>query len=376
MVWNGDVSLADISFRFEHYCEGLRSLGYDPILVCRKDHWIEGIASAVTVDHGRDLLAVDFWRDLGAESAILVTWLRMSDLLSAISAAGTRIIAISDSDGLVGLRAHPGMTLTRMLVYHRDLRSRLGCIKYWLWRFFTDGLRGAAEDKEYLASVGACDTVVFSSPQAIDHFRRFLAFHHALHLAPRLRVVPYAVPESFCHSPIVLRRPRRLVAIGRWSDPQKDAGLLARGLRILLESDPSVGVDIFGFDAEPAFGALSRRFPNLHLRGPQPPEEIRRSLENAQALVFTSRWETGPHTATEALALGTTLTGAPIPNLEGFCDRGRFGTLASDRSPRALAEAMREELRLWSSGERDPQAVAAFWRARVSPESVCRQLMT
>ena len=375
LVWDGEAPLDRISFRFEHYLEGFRALGHQPVVVCRRDHATSEIDPVLTVESRELLLDPGFWRRLGADVAVMVTWLRRADLLRAISAGGTRTVAISDSDGLVGLRAHPAMTLRRMLVYKTTWRGRLGCIKYWLGRLLTDGSRGSREDRSYLASVAASDAVTFVSPQAIAAFRRFLAFHRAESLADRLRVVPYAVPESFCHGSVREPRDRRLVAIGRWSDPQKDSELLARGLEILLAGDTDTEVEIFGFDAEAPFGALDRRFPNLHLRGPRPPAEIRAALESAQALVFTSRWETGPHTATEALALGTTLTGTAIPNLEGFCENGRFGSLTHRRSPTALAAAIRRELDAWSSGARDPLAIAATWRARLRPESVGRQLL-
>ena len=132
---------------------------------------------------------------------------------------------------------------------------------------------------------------------------------------------------------------------------------------------------LFGAEPESAFGALARREPRLRLAGIQEPHVVAETLAASRVALFASRWETGPHAATEALALGATLVSAPMPNLAGMIESGRFGTLAASRKPAALANALADELAAWDGGRRDPQAIATHWRARLSPAAVSRQLL-
>ena len=375
LPWLAETPLHAISFRFEHYLEGFRALGHEPCLVTR-----EGLASdfplpALEVPMAY-LRSPDFWRSQGAEVAVTLSWHRHSAELEALREGGLQVVAITDSDGLVGLRTHPAMTLERMLVYRRGLRPRLGCIKYWIGRYLTDGLTGQREDLEYLASTRASDAVVLGSQPAIQAFRRFLRFHRAEdELAPRLREVPYAVPETFCTAPLPPTRRPAFVALARWSDPQKNAGLLAQALELFLPHHPEAEVEFFGLDAEPFFGSLAQRYPKVRLLGGQPPPRVLESLGSCRAVIFASRWETGPHAATEALALGASLVGTPIPNLVGLTQGGHFGTVATAHRPRALAEALTREWRVWEEGERDPLAIAEHWRPRLHPASICQQLL-
>ena len=113
----------------------------------------------------------------------------------------------------------------------------------------------------------------------------------------------------------------------------------------------------------------------LRLAGIQEPHVVAETLAGSRAALFSSRWETGPHVATEALALGATLVSVPMPNLEGMIDGGRFGTLAGRRSPEALAGALAAELAAWDAGRRDASAIASYGRARFSPVAVARTLL-
>ena len=375
LVWPEDVPLAAISFRFEHYLTGFRTLGHEVILVAGKGLG-QDFPHPITEAEPEDFVAPDFWRQLALDVAIVLTWHRFSALLGTFRGVGTQVVAISDSDGLVGLRSHPWMVFQRMWFYQRTLRDRLRCLHYFLDRYFNDGRRGAPEDREFLASTHNSDAVVFGSEPAVDAFRDFLRFHGEEEaLAHRLRVVPYAVPEAFVRHPIPERKEPSLVALARWSDPQKNAGLLAQALGRFLPHHPEAEVEIFGRDGEPFFADLADRFPNFHLRGPQPPPRVLESLLKCRIVLFSSRWETGPHAATEALALGATLVSTPFPNAVGLAADGRFGTVARQHRARSLAEALQEEWTQWEDGQRNPQDIAEYWRPRLSPEIICRQLL-
>lgn len=374
LVWNGPVALDRISFRHENYLAGWGALGHDVRLVTAADLAGGFRGPMHLVERRPDLERIETWRALAADVAVGVTWHRMSAMLAAIRAAGTRVIAIADSDGQVGFAAHPRLSWQRIGAYQANRASRLRALRYFCRRFAASALRRDPEELEFVASTRACNRVVFGSAPAIACFARFLRQQQAGELAPRLREVPFAVPEEFCTRPI-LPKVDRVVAIGRWSDPQKDAPLLAGALALFFARPRSTEVVVFGADAEREFGELARHESRLRLAGIQEPHVVAETLAASRSALFSSRWETGPHAATEALALGATLVSAPMPNLQGMIDRGRFGTLAGSRTPAALAEALANELAAWDAGRRDARAIAAHGRARFSPIAVCRALL-
>ena len=374
LVWNGSISLDRISFRHENYQAGWTALGHDAVLVTARD--LAGSFSGPThiVDRREELERVETWKGVGADVAVAVTWHRMSGMLAAIRGAGTRVVAIADSDGQVGFAAHPRISWLRIGAYQTTLAGRLRALRYFCRRFAASSAHRDPEELEFVASTRASDRVVLGSAPAIACFTRFLRQQRAGDLAARLCEVPFAVPESFCTRPVESKIDR-VVAIGRWSDPQKDAALLAAALTKFFARRPATEVVLFGADPERAFGELARRESRLRLSGIQEPHVVAQTLAASRAVIFSSRWETGPHVATEALALGATLVAAPIPNLEGMIDGGRFGTLAASRSPEALAGALCAELAAWDAGRRDAEVIAAHGRARFSPIAVSRSLL-
>ena len=374
LVWNGPVALDRISFRHENYQEGWRSLGHDAVLVTAAALAGSYTGKTHLVARREELEQVETWRDLAADVAVGVTWHRMPAMLAAIRAAGTRVVAIADSDGQVGFAAHPRISWLRIGAYQKSRSGQLRALRYFCRRYAASARRRDPEELEFVASTRASDRVVLGSAPAIDCFARFLHQQRAGELAARLREVPFAVPESFCTRALAPKQDR-VVAIGRWSDPQKDAALLAAALRLFFARRHGTEVVVFGADAESALGALARGEPRLRLAGIQEPHIVAETLAASRTALFSSRWETGPHAATEALALGATLVSPPMPNLAGMIDGGRFGALAGSRRPDDLAAALGDELAAWDGGRRAAAAIAAHWRARLSPTAVARRLL-
>ena len=192
----------------------------------------------------------------------------------------------------------------------------------------------------------------------------------------RIAVIPYPVDECYLHGEAPAVRERRLVAVGRWDDPQKDAPLLAATIRRVLAADPEVAFDLVGPGGERPFGDLCRRRPRVVYHGAQPPEVVAGLLRRGRSLLLSSRWESGPIVANEALCVGCTLVGpARVPSFEAFCRGGRYGTVSRGGSAQALAAAVLDEMRAWDDGKREAAVIAATWRPRFDPRTVCRQLL-
>ncbi len=374
IAWNRERPLRATSFPFEQFRHGFEALGHEAFVLARRADVEDFPEPLETFEELAELRDPGFWRRLAADVVMIITWHRMPEVLEAIQQGGSRVLAYADSDGRIGLRVHPWHTLQRMIYYARGWRGKAGCVKYWLGRYLREG-GASTEDEMYLASTRSSDVVAVPSTEARRHLLKFLAYRGAPDLGRRVISVPYTLAAPYLSCPLAERKADRVIAIGRWDDPQKDVRLLARALTRFLSRRPATEVVIFGAEGERWFRALAERFASLSYRGVQPQEEVARTLSESRAVVVSSRWESGPLVALEGLALGTTVVGTPIPSLISWCDGGRFGTVASSPRPASLARALSREMAAWDEGERRPEEISRHWRDRLSPHAACQRML-
>lgn len=379
VVWNHGTPLSQCSFRFEEYIRGLEELGHEAFVVCPKSSDDGFPVPTFCPAQGEGLANREFWLDLRVQAAIVPSFHQMSGLLELLVRVGVRTIAMGDSDGQMGLRAFPLATMRRTVhagVSDRsERRRRLAGLGFRYLRSFR---RRDPQDAEFLRSARFSDVLILGNAESRDHFRRFLRKAGAADRADRVHVAPLAINRVFCEFPDLGRERRGLVAIGRWDDPQKNTALLARALRRYLEragDDRGQPVRIFGSGGEEHFRDLSARFPNVVHHGAQHPPVLAEALAGSRSIVFSSRWEGSPHAGCEALSMGATIVGTPIPSLRSWSENGVYGRVASAHRAGPLADAIAAEQEAWRRGDRDPASIAAVWRERSSGLGVCRAML-
>jgi hypothetical protein len=100
-------------------------------------------------------------------------------------------------------------------------------------------------------------------------------------------------------------------------------------------------------------------------------------LGRSRVLLSTSRWESGPIVASEALLRGCSLVGPnSIPSFRHFCEGGACGTTFAARTGPAVGVALDQETRAWEGGARDARDIAATWKNRFTADTICRQVLT
>lgn len=379
VVWNHGTPLSQCSFRFEEYIRGLEELGHEAFVVCPEssDDGFPVPTFCPALDEG--LANREFWLDLKVQAAIVPSFHQMSGLLELLVRIGVRTIAMGDSDGQMGLRAFPLATMRRTVHAgvsdRRERRRRLARLGFRYLRSFR---RRDPQDAEFLRSARFSDVLILGNAESRDHFRRFLRKAGAADRTERVHVAPLAINQVFCEFPGLERERRGLVAIGRWDDPQKNAPLLAKALHRYLAragDDQDQPVRIFGPGGEEHFRDLCARFPNVVHHGPQHPPVLAEALAESRSIVFSSRWEGSPHAGCEALSMGATIVGTPIPSLRSWSEGGAYGRVASAHRAGALARAIAAEQNAWRRGDRDPATIAAVWRERSSGFGVCKAML-
>jgi glycosyltransferase involved in cell wall biosynthesis len=373
LIWAATTRLSGITVRYERYVRGLRALGHDPLTVClpaAAAGYPEPVALAPTEAALRD---PEFYRPRRFEAALVMTWLGLPEIVAAVKESCPWVVSIADSDGQIGVRTHPGATFRRTVYQHSRFGMKLRAAKYWLQLY---ALGPAEQDQPVLASAGPADRIAVCSSAAAAHLRRFFDSYRRPDLAGKVMAAPYPIDECYRTPEVPVRRGNQVVAIGRWDDPQKDAGLLCRAADRFLSTGGRAEFLLVGPNGGRAFEALTRRWSQVRYLGPCPPDVVAEHLRNSRVLLLPSRWESGPIVLNEALASGCTVVGTDaIPSVVSACVEGGFGAASRGRSAAGLAQALRSEMSAWERGERNPVAIAAYWRPRFDPVTVCRELL-
>jgi len=354
------------------YLRVLRRMGHESVMICL-DRSQGPAGFEVYAETRATLQDPAFYQHLKLDAAIAFTWFNNPRIVSAMKKAGVRVMNRGDSDGLLSIRDFPAHHIRVRLSGARGLVQTLTGVKHLLQRYFSEYRN---EDRYRLDSLADTDVSVLETAAAADHVKAFLQKHHRPDLIERLKVVPHFVADGFLTEPVPTARDNSVVAIGRWEDPQKNAPLLARTIEIHLQKHPSAKFFIIGPEkGRSEFDRLTTKHPQAVFVGPQNAAGVRKYLSTSRILLSSSRWEGSPVVGNEALAMGATVVGTPIPAFIDICNRGSYGAVATAHSPHALAAALESEMSAWETGKRDPRAIAEFWRPQLSSEVVIGELL-
>ena len=370
LCWNNPYPLTAVSVRHDLYALGFEQLGHDVVTVCLTVAAANVPGNVVTFDSPDEPRRAAFWKRIKPDLLVVVTWLSLLDELVAAREAGARVIAIADSDGQVGFGRHRRHALYRSVMQHAGLRDRVAAVKFFGERF----LNRREEAAQIVRSVQASDRVLVTTRVAAENVALFLREERRGDLLARVGVCPYPVDSRFIETPVEHRKPARMFAAGRWDSMQKHGSLLRDALARYYADGGTAEAHIFGAGTE-LFDSLSTRYPAVVCRGVATVDSIAEAMRAAQMLLLTSRWESGPIVAFEALCQGCTLVSTGIPNMRELVSDGRFGTIAASRSPGAFAAAIAREAALWTTAMRRPAEIAAHWSPVFSPAAVCRRLL-
>ncbi len=345
--------------------------GHEPVMVCpASDH--PDFPCPVVVYGANEAATADFWKTLRLDRVICLTWFRHPEIFCAIREAGAMVINRADSDGLVSARVFPSATFLRLVHPARGPRDFFKRLRHFLnWYFF----HWKTSDATILEILELSDRVVVETETFLKNFGRFLRHHHREDLLARFSVVPHAVPDFFLGGPVSSARKNLVFCSGRWDDDQKNAPLLAACISRILRNRPDAEFLIAGFGVEAAFHNLAARHPEVKLVGLLAREKLPAILDNCRFLLSSSRGESHPIGALEALCRGCTVVATPVPGFQDIARQTDCGTLSTAHSPAALARAACEEMQLWDSQKRDPERIASHWQAEVNNKTVVTRLL-
>ena len=369
-VWYSN-NPSKFSVNLDLYVQAIVDLGHEPLLICGM-HSVYKVAYPVVMAPLENLKKEAFWQEFNIDIAIVFTWLRHAEILTALSSSGAYVVSRADVDGQLSVRVFPWHHYRLSMDGLTNLVVKAISFRHWVNRYF---FLSRQADKEVVDSISAADAVMIETDIAKANLVKFLAYYDEINLSRRIFVQAHYVPDDLLSCDVRTTRPNKIAAIGRWGDPQKDATLMKTALTLYLEKHPDTEIVLIGQDSQEIFCGLEAKFSGVRCMGKIPRSEVKTHLADSRAMFFTSRWEGAPVSASEMLALGGTIVGPPIPGIEGFCSNGRFGTVSVSRKPTHMVEALEKEMSCWQQGVRNSDEIANYWRPRLSSANSLQQII-
>jgi glycosyltransferase involved in cell wall biosynthesis len=364
--WRGSID-------HDGYARSLRRIGLSPILVCLGNEAGEADfpIQVVSRDEQED---ANFWRQQQIDLAIVWNWLRGSRVLAALRTANVMTIVRGDTDGMISARVFPRESFVRTVANGNGVKSRLGLAKFFLLNALPYAYE---EDQKFLRTVELTDAVAVETPVAKQGLTRVLKHYGQPDQVRKVHIVPHSVRDVFsCNTvPLQAIRPRQVLAAGRWDSNQKNPELLLRTIRQLLRLDPDLSIVVCG----PLKESLAKVSDSLGERvtfiGRVSTDEMVEQLSISKTFLSTSRWETHPIGALEAICLGCRVVAPPIRGFVDLLSDQRFGSLAKRCTPASLAKTVIDELEKPALVETVGENAIAEFRQSVSNDRVVKDLL-
>ncbi len=326
----------------------------------------------------------EWWRSLGGEGVVFYGWGsgKYLRIVSAIKEAELFLISHMDTAGMLGV-------FSGFQEFAGNLwRVSMGEARHPVPGFFRFATRLA-----YGCSIGVlrndvprarhlkhADVIGAITPIALERIRKVCRLYGGDELASRVHLVPHPNASYMDHDSSV-QKERLVVAVGRWNDTKvKGTQLLMDVSKLCVERDPALKIEIYGRPSG-AMESWHSSLPAIHknrilLHGVVPNTEVMSGYKRAKVTLCTSLRESYNIALSEAMCCGCSVVGPDVPEIPSikWFANGPFGTMAA-RNPRALADAVIEELSAWERGERDSIAISTHWSRMLHSPNVARCIL-
>ena len=306
----------------------------------------------------------DGWAKAGFDAAIVISRFNpaLTPVLSALRAAGVRIVIKGDTDGTLGHPVPPNYLRTRP-----PLASPANLLRHVKWRALAGLLL-----RPRLAQMKLADRIVVESPGAAANVMQVLIHWGLADIARRVVFVPNQVSSAALATPPSATREPLIVAAGRWEDTAvKGTDLLADAIATVARLRPERRFAVVGTGGD----NLSRRLSancrgQVDVLGPLPFDDLQALFARAQIGLVTSRMESFSLVTAEALCAGASVAVTPLEPLLWLSGGGAWGTIARTFSASAIAAALMHEIARWDRSGHDPIAIASHWRLCLAPDRI------
>lgn len=363
---------------------GFRELGCRATLVALpgKSHFTqtEGFeADGLRLGSMAELCSPQWWQEFAPDAVVVFGWglHHFEKIRAAIRTVTPHIAERMDTDGMRSPLLNP---LRFAYLSWAQAMARMHAGSRYSWKTLPAAVQAAAwtgccmavapSRGASAARIASCIPVLLvESDLACKRIKRWLEIFGCdsggVHFCPNsvdTQNLPFPDPAQ--------KKPNRVVAVGRWLSFQKN-----------FEAVLSVAKDFLRYRNDYQFHIIGEIPKNvtttdrLILHGKKSQAELGSILRQSQILFAASRYESFHLAAAEALCCGCSVVlPTSIPTAVWFAGMNS-GAVASECSHIALEQSLRQEVRKWDMGARNPAAIAAHWRPILGPRTQAQTIL-
>ncbi len=338
----------------------IRKMGVDSKVIMPLPYHDGDLRDEILRTEYKNLESEKWWKSLGIDGLVLYSWgaPRYRKIARAVHKAGIRLHIHMDSSGEFGGPYRDDVPMWKRL-YMRMMCRVQDIFRSW-------HLRQA--------------DVVSMCPTAADVVSRRLFYGRWL----RDRNCPMPCPVSSLCAYDGRQKEELILCIGRWDDVfQKRPEMMMATLEAYYARGGTAESRIYG-NITPALkewyaGLKSEYVRKIKIVGYIPNNRLREEYQKARVILCPSRFESSHIVSAEALCCGCSVVTAYRP--ESLRDLFWYttkesGTVAKEDTPESLADALRQELRLWRDSKRNPEHIAAAWQPYFHADKVLNEIFS
>ena len=360
---------------------GLSMNGIDSIAVMPGPSMPEDDPRLIRTDY-RNLSDAAWWQEQSPDAVIFFSWAmpQYTPIARAIKVSGAKLLVFLDSAGFWSPWSNGvGWFEAQWDACRRKRGLALGLLRYMasIGRSFIP----STFDRPRLYHMNIAEAVTVTSPLVLERTKRYAHVYRFKQLERKIHHLPLPVSTHMRYKEQYKRK--RVICVARWHPedwPEKGPRLLLASLDRFLAKHTDYEAMVIGRGATALRSApfypkhLGHR--NLQLLNYLPNEELPPLMAESRISLCSSFHESYHIASFEAACCGCSIVALQSPDLPALQFLAETnGTLASNETPEAFAEALSKEAAMWDRGLHSPHITAQRWQSETHADKVAAKAL-
>ena len=351
--------------------EGLKDLGIDSFFISPKMPNLKTHQPPFLVISG-DLTDVNFWKKVDAD--VILFFSRLSpcytEILKTIKKSGKKVIVKADSDGTIGYPLVPNY-LRILKITRNPIQWLLSNVK---WR-----LPIGYFIIRKLKQIEIVDKVIIETPEALNNAVSILRFWKRDNLKEKLCFIPDPISPDIINAKLSIKIDI-IISVGRWEDePCKNTTAMLKAMTKFLSIHKEYRYCIIG-SGEDKILSFVKNFPEdirsrIIIKGLVKHQELSHLLSQSKIFFAPSNLESFNIAAGEALCMGCSVVGTPLPNFKYLTADGFSGLITEGFKISSFVNTLIEDSEKWKNNQYHQEEIANFWRERLNRKKIAGEIL-
>jgi len=314
-----------------------------------------------------NMCSADWWKQHELDALVINSWgsPKYTPIIQAAKDAGIKVLARLDTNGINTPFLNP---LAYTQYNYSSFRDKdFNSLKALFASMVKTPLYAipSVYDMKHLKQLEIVDFIGVESPEAHERLTRMFKYYKRNHLIEKLAIIRQPAAPDIIATNIedLPEKQKSIIAVGRWNAHQKNTPLLVKTIVETLKRKEDYELHLIG-SGQDIIQNLLRKAPEdvksrIHIYDSIPHTKVVEIFQRSQICLITSRYESGPLVASEALCCGCTFFAQDndyVP-LKAIRDLNAGG--GTKGSAKKLASGLILQMEDWNAGKYDSKTIAS-----------------